>query len=377
LKHHRPDAVLVTPVVDFNPEQVDLIKAALTLGIPCAHAVASWDNLTNKGLVQVHPDRMFLWNEAQREEAAELHGFPPERVVVTGAQLFDHWFERKASRDRRTFCEAVGLDPGKPFVLYTGSSVFIARQEAEFVAGWLGRLRASADPLLRDLGVLIRPHPGSAKYADQWRAPEIASHSRVAVFPKGGGYPVTDQAQADLFDSIFHAHAVMGVNTSVMLEAAVIGRRTFTVLDPAFADSQSGMLHFRHLQRPGCVTVAGSLDEHFDQLRQVLDGPPQPAPDAREFVHSFLRPRGIDRAANAVLVEAAQDLCKLKPAPLRLPWYARLVRGGLFLPACWLLVVNGGRTTKKWDAKYTFVRRVKSWIGIQLGLAERREAKRL
>lgn len=167
LREERPDAVVVTPFVDFNSDQVDLVKATRALGLPCALAVASWDNLTNKGVIQIPPDRLMVWNEAQRREASELHGIAPDKVSVTGAQLFDHWFDRRPSRDREAFCRHVGLDPERPYILYTCSSVFIARQEASFVARWLDSLRNHPDPLLRSAGVLIRPHPGSAKYAEQ------------------------------------------------------------------------------------------------------------------------------------------------------------------------------------------------------------------
>ena len=33
-------------------------------------------------------------------DASRYHGVEPEKVVVTGAQLFDHWFERRPSRSR-------------------------------------------------------------------------------------------------------------------------------------------------------------------------------------------------------------------------------------------------------------------------------------
>ena len=66
IRSHRPDIVLLTPVVDFNTAQTDQLKASLALGIPTGVCVASWDNLTNKGLIQVEPDLVTVWNEAQR-----------------------------------------------------------------------------------------------------------------------------------------------------------------------------------------------------------------------------------------------------------------------------------------------------------------------
>ena len=71
-----PDAVLVSDVVKHASGQVEYLKSARRLGIPAATCVASWDNLTNKGLLKYVPERVFVWNEIQRREAVELHGMP-------------------------------------------------------------------------------------------------------------------------------------------------------------------------------------------------------------------------------------------------------------------------------------------------------------
>ena len=52
VERERPDVLLVTPLVDIGSDQVDYVKAAQRLGIRSALPVLSWDNLTNKGLIQ-------------------------------------------------------------------------------------------------------------------------------------------------------------------------------------------------------------------------------------------------------------------------------------------------------------------------------------
>jgi hypothetical protein len=49
LQAERPDAVLVTPLINFGSYQADFVKSAQALGIPVGFPVFSWDNLTNKG----------------------------------------------------------------------------------------------------------------------------------------------------------------------------------------------------------------------------------------------------------------------------------------------------------------------------------------
>lgn len=312
IRTRDPDLLLVTPLIELGSQQVDYIKCARRLGVRSALCVASWDNLTSKGLVRVVPDHVVVWNEAQKREAVELHGVRPEQVVITGAQLFDRWFDARPDRSRRDFCRAVGLHPEHPFVLYVGSSVFIAPDEVPFVERWLAAVRGAADPAVATLGVLIRPHPANSR---QWRAFDAADFHNVAVWPPVGTDPNAPDFRRDYLESLWYCAGVIGVNTSAELEAAIIGRPVFTVCAPEFAHAQEGTLHFQHVARSsgGFVQVASTLEEHVGQLAAIARGSGQGAMN-REFVRSFLRPHGLEVEATAVFRRAIEDLAGL-PRP--------------------------------------------------------------
>jgi hypothetical protein len=292
LREQRPDLLLVTPLIELGSQQVDYVKAARALGIRSALCVASWDNLTSKGLVRVLPDHVVVWNEAQKREAAALHGVPADRVRVTGAQLFDRWFTTTPSRSREEFCATVGLDPAKPFLLYVGSSVFIAPDEVPFAERWLATLRGAADPAVADVGALVRPHPANAR---QWRAFDVSAFENTALWPPIGTDPTSPGFKEDYFDSLYYSAGVVGINTSAQIEASIIGRPVFTVRAPEFAHAQDGTLHFKHLvQDGGVVHVAATLEEHVRQLAGFTAGADAWAVRNRSFVESFIRPHGID-----------------------------------------------------------------------------------
>jgi hypothetical protein len=318
LERNRPDVLVVSPLIDAASDQVDLVRAARHLGIRVAVGIASWDNLTNKGLLRVEPDLILVWNEAQKAEAVALHSVDPAIVAVTGAQLFDRWFDRRPSTTRERFCAMVGLPADRPFVLYTGSSVFIARSELElpFVRRWLAALRSSAIPEVRELGVLVRPHPYN------WHAWEKADFSEfatatsgVAVWPRGP-YNAVDEANRDgFFDSMYHSAAVVGVNTSAMVESAIVGRPVFS-LTGEFGGTQEGTLHFHHLlpENGGFLRVARTLDEHMTQLASVMRNPEAALAETRRFVASFIRPHGVERPATPIVVERLEQF-GATPAP--------------------------------------------------------------
>jgi hypothetical protein len=326
VRDERPDLLLVTPLIELGSQQVDYVKCARRLGVRSAHCVASWDNLTSKGLIRVIPDHVVVWNEAQKAEAVTLHGVPPDRVVVTGAQVFDDWFEARPSRSRDAFCRDVGLDPSRPFVLYAGSSTFIAPDEVPFAERWIATLRRSTDPVVASAGVLIRPHPANAR---QWRAFDRSAWPNVSLWPPVGSDANAPEARRDYVDSLSHSAAVVGINTSAQLEAGIVGRPVFTVCVPEFAHAQTGTLHFQHLvnQQSGVVQPAATLDAHVEQLGDVLNGRSRAGEANARFVRSFIRPFGEHVPAVPTFVSAIESLGSLPaPVPRLDSWRARAIR---------------------------------------------------
>ena len=93
VRGHNPDLVIVTPLVEPGSPQSQYLRAARALGIRTVLCVHSWDNLTNKGLIQDPLDLVTVWNEPMKREAVALHGVPSRRVELTGAPNYDLWFE--------------------------------------------------------------------------------------------------------------------------------------------------------------------------------------------------------------------------------------------------------------------------------------------
>jgi hypothetical protein len=321
LREERPDLMLVTPLVTFESYQTDYVKAAHRLGIPVVFIPFSWDNLTNKGLMRILPDRVLVWNEVQRREAIDLHGCPPETVVVTGAARFDDFFARTPATTREEFFAGFGLDPARPMVLYLGSSQLTGPNEMELVRRWAESIRAAADATLRTCGLLVRPHPA---VRNSWTSVDLSDLGNVALSldaSRGG-----DQ---ELFDSIHHAHAAVGLNTSAMLEAAIVGRPVHTLVMPGFDEGQIGTMHFHYLVEAygGLASVAHDFDGHHRQLAPVLRAEPASTARSRGFAGQFLRPHGVDRPVAPLLAaeieRAAADIRKRPHVPAALHAPAR------------------------------------------------------
>ncbi len=303
LQRHQPDAVLVTPLVSLTAPQTDVVKAARTLGIPCGLLVFSWDNLSNKGVIHSLPHKVFVWNEVQAREAVELHGVPREDVIITGAPRFDTFFERRPKFSRDEYRQRRGLDLERPLVLFLGSAPFVSEREPEVLEAWLEARKQADDELVRQASVLVRPHPRGKHL---WSEFDEQSHEGVRIDRKASIYRLQD-----LYDQLNASDAVVGLNTSAQIEAAILHKPVYTFSVGDLAPGQEGSTHFHYLLREhgGFVEYAPDLTRHFEQLSQGLRGEFD-ADAIAHFAKSFVRPHGIKRPAAPILANALVTLAE-------------------------------------------------------------------
>jgi hypothetical protein len=185
-------------------------------------------------------------------------------------------------------------------------------------------------PAPADVEVLVRPHPYNALH---WRDTDLTTMTAVQVYPRSAN-PVNEADRQDYFDSLFHSEAVVGVNTTAMIEAAIVGRTVHAVLADEFQDTQGGTLHFRYLlsENGGFLRVARSLPEHAAQLAETLANPAVGRDACERFVRSFIRPHGTEVDATPVLVSALEQLAEAGPrAPVRSAFSTYPLRAVLWL----------------------------------------------
>jgi hypothetical protein len=244
----------------------------------------------------------------------------------------------------------VGLSDRRPHVLFAGSSVFIARSEFEvpFVRRWLEALRRSEHTALRDVPVLVRPHPFNA---DAWADADFSDLGPVAIWPRQRYTPAEESARSSFFDSLHYSAAIVGLNTSALIEGAILGKPVLSLVTPEFAGTQEGTLHFRYLlpENGGFLRVAHSFEAHQTQLAEALEHPSAIRAQTQQFVRSFLRPDGLDRACTPVLADAFERAARAGTIPQGTSLATRLLR---VIVAPLALVVHemgaqGGTRSKK------------------------------
>ena len=306
-----PDLVVVTPMLYPGSREDEALRAARSEGVPSAGLVLSWDNLSTKGSFHSPPDTLVVWNEDQRREAVQLYGVPSERIEAVGAPVFDYLFSSRYRPDRQTFLSEAGLPSNSRFLLYAVSSALGLGPGGEVtlvrrLTSMLRELEPSND--LRPK-ILVRPHPKNLTGWDALGDPD------VVVWP-GSAFPTSDDQRRGLVGSLQHADAVVGLNTTLFLEAAAVNRPCLAMRLGSI-DEVSGirhrflptdLVHFDFLTEGGFVEVAETIDQAARALVRIARGEDDRAAARQAFVHRFLRPGGLERDAGEV---AARRLAAL------------------------------------------------------------------
>lgn len=305
IKKRSPDLLIAGPLNQRFAEEIEYVKAAKMLGIPSAGVVLSWDNLTTKGLIQVMPDVLLVWNEEQVKEAQAHHGIAPAQTRIIGAPVFDHWFAGLTpSGSREEFLHRHGLDPARPYVLYLGSSRNISHGESWVVEKLRAALDTSSNNRVRDVQIMVRPH------GSNFRTYEGIEREGIVIVPKIGTLPSTEESLQLSYDSMYFAEAVININTSAMIEAMIIGKPVFAMMIEKYQKTQNEAQHFRQLLGARALMLIRTDEDLRSLLGKVLQGEDPTRTERQVFIRQFVRPRGLGTSAGAQAANIVEELTK-------------------------------------------------------------------
>jgi hypothetical protein len=300
LRDVKPDFVLASPANHFGSLEIECVKAARKLKIPTGIVTLSWDNLTTKGLFHAIPDILFVWNTEHKNDAESIHDVPGSSISISGAPFFEKWLKSKARLgNEREFLAKLGLEPGSRYVLYVGSTRRTAKEE-----DWLVRdIREMMDdsPALRDIQLVIRPHPANV---EPFRG---LSLERAMVWPEEGVLPSERQDIDDFRRMLTGSVAVVGINTSAMIDAIVLGVPTVAFLTERYAKTQAQATHFRQLMNSGAVGLVESIEELNGLLVDIAGRQAWQESKRQDFIERYIAPHGREYLPSAYIADRVDE----------------------------------------------------------------------
>jgi hypothetical protein len=145
---------------------------------------------------------------------------------------------------------------------------------------------------------------------------------------------------------MFHALAVVGLNTTALIEAGIVGRPVLTVLSADHGQERTP--HFHHLVDGGLLRTARTFAEHHAQILEVIHTRGVATPAQHGFLTSFVRPYGLAWEAGP-LFAAAVERVTAAGCPARRPSAIDMLTKPLVWPmaaALWL----AAQTLRAWRA---------------------------
>ena len=274
------------PTLVFNASHVhcrvaiQAVQAAQWLGIPTATFIFSWDNLTSQGRILLPYDFFLVWSEDMRSQLLELYPrIPPAQVFVTGTPQFDFHFDPQYHWSREEFCRRVGLDPARPFFVYTTGMPNYMPEEMRVVEGIADLLAGQPELGRPQLLVRVYPKDRTNRFDDlRRRRPDIifspVNWEQVWLTPKPDDVEMYT-------NTLRHCAAGINISSTVSLELCMFDKPILNVgynppgadISPVSFASYYKFDHYREVVESGAVTVVSSQEEMAGCLRRALLDP--------------------------------------------------------------------------------------------------------
>ncbi len=313
----EPDLVFSGSQIHGRAAELPL-RVAQRMGIPTAVFLFSWDNLTSQSRIMVPYDDYLVWNDQIRAELLDIYShLSGEHVFAVGTPQFDFHFKPEFLLDRETLCRRFGIDPERPYVLYT-SGIDTHFYEEHLHVEWIVRC-------LDDLDLPARPQLVVRTYAKGTSPAMRALAERElpdVVFPPvdwDERFQTPRYEDLAVYTSLLH-HTALGINaaSTVSLELMVFDKPIINLrYDPPGTDLpwcrgyERHILfdHYRPVAESGATMVAGSEDDLASMVRRGLTCPDADSEARREFLAGFFGDL-LDGRAGIRVAERLLDLVR-------------------------------------------------------------------
>ncbi len=279
-------------VASFSPEgmrEMALIEAANSMKIPTLVMIRSRDNLQHKIPYLPFAAAYAVWSSVAKDCLLELYpDIPPDHVHVTGAPQFDHHVDASHRLDRAELFRHIGLDPGRPLILYSMATPSLIPHESAIVqhladAAHAGRFANRAQ-------LLVRGHPrmfGSDLRLLPHEYPEARAYPRPTLVRYGGAEHEADMVHAIVADEPVHlsllAHQDVQVNVcgTMTIDSSIVDKPVVNVFYDQVPNIPEALSVRRFYKRSdtqqmmsyGCSQLAYDGEHCIELINRYLDNP--------------------------------------------------------------------------------------------------------
>jgi hypothetical protein len=272
------------------------LRVASEMGIPTAGFIFSWDNLTSRSRIFVPYDHYLVWHDAMKSQLLTVYPrLQAAQIHVTGTPQFDFHFDPRYWLSREELCARLGIEPTRPYVLYTSgiwNHFFEEHRHVELVI----RLLREWPPETRPQLVVRTYAKGTSKKLRQMATQRIPD----VVFPEVAW---DHKLHMPLFEDLagytsLLRHAALGINaaSTVSLELLMLDKPVINLyFDPPDTNLPWCLGYERHIRfdhywpvaSSGATMVAKSANDMRTMLSRGLETASATSPIRQEFIKNF------------------------------------------------------------------------------------------
>lgn len=288
---YKPDILFATDI--FHNADIYFLAEAKKLGVMSVGMVRSWDNITNKGLFRVKPDKLIVHNNIVREEAVKHESINSGDIFVSGLPQFDIYSEDiVVSRD--IFFKRIGLNPNKKTIL-------VAPHGKRFHTTDWELLEILKKKLNSEFQCIVRFPPNDTVEFNGFVPDErffIERPGQEFGINKFNEREVKVSDSVTLANDLFHSDVVVNYGSTISIDAVAFDKPVVIVAFDGweklpYAQSVKKFLDYDHIKN---LTVTGFCRIAHNESELIKQ------------ISSYLKDPSLDRQGRKLLFE--EQICK-------------------------------------------------------------------
>lgn len=311
---YKPDAVFGTSVI--HEVTITLLKHARRRGVPALGMVKSWDNLSSKGLLRVHPDYLLVQNEIMVREAAEWNDFPKSKIRIVGFPQFDHYYDPLWHQSRGGVARNIGIDPNLKWIVYFAGGLMTGILQGKDSGDHIRMLEEAKKKRVFPGTTFV----GSIHPKDAATLKELGIDIPVLrLGKKAEGTIDWDFSQDDmkfLMNVVRHADVTINLGSTMSLEAAIFDRPIVLVGFNGYNEAEvpwqqklsvalDYTTHYKYVIATGGLSRVNNEKEFIDAVKTYLSHPELHKEGRKRIVKELVGP--IDGKAGNRCWQALKD----------------------------------------------------------------------
>lgn len=215
---YKPSLVFSTDV--FHNDDVYFLAEAIHRKIKTIGMVRSWDNITNKGLFRVNPDKLIVHNNYIKNNVLKYQNFSRKNMFISGLPQFDYYFKNYKLSSREEYFKGVGLSSEKKTILFAPHGERFHHTDWQI-------MQILKDDLPEDIQFIIRFPPN-----DSVNLRDFIPDARFFIRKTGKSFPsrefkdneVEFSDTKSLADDLYFSDIVINYGSTISIDAVVFNK---------------------------------------------------------------------------------------------------------------------------------------------------------